>query len=251
MIKVLQKTFAILEYIAVSPHPVTPGELVEVLNLPQPTAARILRDLAELGYLEQSGARKGYRPGPVFYLIAGGKLYDDEFMRFARTEIRECARELGQSVLFAVRRRNSRLILCHYNYNPRFRIDTRAMRFHDLYVTASGRMLLAFAPEGELDTFIRENGLPAPEVWPGAADGIDILKRELGRIRTDRCLELQRSFCGNFHIYARPVFRGRAFLGAVAANWDVDAPANLSAQYRRGVTTLAQTLTNSGTAAVG
>ena len=251
MMKVLQKTFAVLEYIATRSHPVTPGELVEELNLPQPTAARILHDLAELGYLEQNGVRKGYRPGPMPYLVAGGKLYNDEFMQFASTEIRECARELGQSVLFAIRRRNSRIILCHFNFNPRFRIDTRAMRFHDLYTTASGRMLLAFAPETELDAFIRENGLPAPMIWPDAAVDDETLKRELGRIRTARCTELPRSKCGNFHIYARPVFHGRTFLGTVAANWEVDAPESASTRYRQSITRLAQILTESRKIAIG
>ena len=82
------------------------------------TAARLLRDLAELGYLEQSGPRKGYRLGPVPFHLAGGKLYDDEYMRFVSATVKECAREMGQSILFAVRRRASRYILCHYNFNP-------------------------------------------------------------------------------------------------------------------------------------
>lgn len=108
MIKVLQKTFDVLEYAANSPHPVLPGETAEALGLPQPTAARILRDLAELGYLEQPGPRKGYRLGPVPYHLAGGRLYDDEFLRFVTAAVKECARSIGQSVLFAVRRRGCR-----------------------------------------------------------------------------------------------------------------------------------------------
>ena len=175
MIKVLQKTFDVLEYAANSPHPVLPGETAEALGLPQPTAARILRDLAELGYLEQPGPRKGYRLGPVPYHLAGGRLYDDEFLRFVTAAVKECARSIGQSVLFAVRRRGCRYILCHCNFNPRFYIDTARIRFRDLYATGSGRILLAFTPEAELGELIGELGLPSASVWPGAAAGRALL----------------------------------------------------------------------------
>ena len=80
MIKVLQKTFDLLEYVGACPHPVLPREAAEALRLPQPTTVRLLRDLAELGYLEQSGPRKGYRLGPVPFRLADGKIYNDEFM---------------------------------------------------------------------------------------------------------------------------------------------------------------------------
>ena len=180
MIKVLQKTFDVLEYAANSPHPVLPGETAEALGLPQPTAARILRDLAELGYLEQPGPRKGYRLGPVPYHLAGGRLYDDEFLRFVTAAVKECARSIGQSVLFAVRRRGCRYILCHCNFNPRFYIDTARIRFRDLYATGSGRILLAFTPEAELGELIGELGLPSASVWPEAAAGREQLLRCLG-----------------------------------------------------------------------
>ena len=242
MIKVLQKTFDVLEYAANSPHPVQPGETAEALGLPQPTAARILRDLAELGYLEQPGPRKGYRLGPVPYHLAGGRLYDDEFLRFVTAAVKECARSIGQSVLFAVRRRGCRYILCHCNFNPRFYIDTARIRFRDLYATGIGRILLAFTPEAELGELIGELGLPSASVWPEAAAGREQLLRCLGRIRTAREVEISRSGCGNFHVYARPVFRRRAFAGTVAANWNVDTDGNTSETYKRTISELAARL---------
>lgn len=251
MIKVLQKTFDLLEYAAGSPHPVLPRETADALGLPQPTAARLLRDLAELGYLEQSGPRKGYRLGPVPFHLAGGKLYDDEYMRFVSATVKECAREMGQSILFAVRRRASRYILCHYNFNPGFLIDTSRIRYHDLYGTGSGRMLLAFAPENELGELIAELGLPSPDIWPEAAPDRGRLLHELGKIRTDREAEMPRSLCGNFHVYARPVFRNRVFAGVVGANWEPDSPSARSESYREQITILAARLSEARKLVVG
>ncbi len=251
MIKVLQKTFDLLEYVGACPHPVLPREAAEALRLPQPTTVRLLRDLAELGYLEQSGPRKGYRLGPVPFRLADGKIYNDEFMRFASAAVKECARELSQSVQFAIRRRCCRYILCHYNFNPGFFIDTTRIRFRDLYATGSGRTLLAFAPEAELGELIADLGLPSPETWPEAAPDREHLLHELGRIRTAREVEMPRSLCGNFHVYARPVFRNRAFVGVVAANWETSAPPARSERYKEQITTLAARLSEARKLVVG
>lgn len=251
MIKVLQKTFALLEFVAARPHPVPPHEAAEALGLPQPTTVRLLRDLAELGYLEQSGPRKGYRLGPVPFHLAGGRLYNDEFMRFVSAAVEECARELGQSVQFAIRRRSCRYILCHYNYNPGFFVDTSRTRFRDLYNTGSGRTLLAFTPENELRELIAELGFPAPDVWPEAAPDREHLLHELGKIRTAREVEMPRSLCGNFHVYARPVFRGRVFAGVVAANWETSAPPARSEHHKEQITTLAARLSEARKLVVG
>jgi len=251
MIKVLQKTFDLLEYVGSSPHPVPPREAAETLGLPQPTTVRLLRDLAELGYLEQSGPRKGYRLGPVPFHLAGGKIYNDEFMRFVSAAVKECARELGQSVQFAIRRRSCRYILCHYNFNPGFFVDTARIRFRDLYNTGSGRTLLAFTPEGELDELVAELGLPSPGVWPEAAPDREHLLHELGRIRTARGIEMPRSLCGNFHVYARPVFRNRVFAGVVGANWETSASDERTEYYKEQITTLAARLSETRKLVVG
>ena len=106
----------------------------------------------------------------------------------------------------------------------------------------SGRILLAFTPEAELGELIGELGLPSASVWPEAAAGREQLLRCLGRIRTAREVEISRSGCGNFHVYARPVFRRRAFAGTVAANWNVDTDGNTSETYKRTISELAARL---------
>ncbi len=241
VIRVLRKTFDVLEFVAMRKQPVLPRELERPLGLSQPTAVRILRELAELGYLEQAGPRKGYVPGPAAFQVTGGGSYRPEFMHFAAPLIEECARELGQSVQFAVRRGEYRYILCHYNFNPAFDIDVARIRFHDLYATGSGRLTLSFAPESELRTLIRKIGLPAKSVWPEAGDEAALI-RELGLIRTARQVEFERSTCGHFHVYARALFLDREFAGAVAANWETGASPDYSEQCRKRIDRLAEQL---------
>ena len=42
--------------------------------------------------LRTKGPRKGYRLGPVPYHLAGGRLYDDEFLRFVTAAVKEYTR---------------------------------------------------------------------------------------------------------------------------------------------------------------
>ncbi len=242
MTKVIQKTFAALEYVIRRGQPVLPDELHQALGITQPTAARLLRELAGLGYLEQPGARKGYTPGPMCHMLSNDKRYEEEFLSFAAPLIRSCAEELGQSVQFAIRRGTSRFILCHYNFNPGFYVDTSRFRFDDLYKTGSGRILLAFAPEAELSSLLDKLGPPAPGDWPEASKSETALRQELGRIRTNRQVEFPRSRCGHFHVYARPLFRNHQFIGAVAANWEPEAKADLNTAYKQRIDLLTKQL---------
>ncbi len=234
MIQVVERAFAVLEYVAGQSHPVLPAEVVAALKLTQPTASRLLRDLCELGYLEQSGPRKGYGIGPVpFRLAPPHRNPDGLFLEEAGPLLRATARELGQAVLFATRHRHWRMIRLHYNYNPAFALDLGRLRYHDLYCTVSGRLLLAYAPESDLYDVIEKLGEPAARPlsaggWPEAAGGMERFLAELERIRRAGFLELASSGCGNFHCAAFPVFRRRRLLGAVAANWPVDSDAELT-----------------------
>ena len=72
-IKVLNKVFDLLEYAAeVSPRALLPGEAAERCNIPRSTCVRLLKLLAEKGYLEQISPRKGYTLGPAAALLNGG-----------------------------------------------------------------------------------------------------------------------------------------------------------------------------------
>ncbi len=247
MIKVLQKTFDALEYVAQQDRPVLPAELVRVLSLSQPTAVRILKDLTELGYLEQAGPRKGYRTGPIPFRIARGRRYREEFCSFAQPLIEDAARRLGQSVLFSCRHHHWRTILCHANYNPAFYVDTASYRIDDLYCTVSGRVLLAYTPQEELDRIVETVGLPSPDFWPHRWDealgGREALDRELSKIRRQGFAEseqFQRGF--PLHIYARPVICDREFLGAVAASCPGEQSAEVLRRFTGTITLLAETL---------
>ena len=67
MIKVLDKTFGILEeIIKATPHPMGPMALAEALELNRATCSRILKMLLDSGYIIQVSRRRDMSRGRVF-----------------------------------------------------------------------------------------------------------------------------------------------------------------------------------------
>ena len=241
MIKVLRKTFELLEYVARRPEPVLPSEAARVLNLSLPTCNRILGELCEYGYLEQSGARKGYAAGPLAFELGRSRHYRNELYEEIFPQVKESARKIGQSVLFAVRCRDWRYILCHYNYNASFYVDTETVRHRDFYDTATGRVLLANTPEKELEKIIRLVGLPPEREWRNVSTSA-ALKAELEKIRLDGMVEIPRREGNALHVYAVPVFRRRQFLGALGTSWPVGSSRELCEECKRELDALRRRL---------
>lgn len=249
MIKVLQKVFDVLEYAYRHPEPVLPQEVARRFELSQSTAVRLLRDLAELGYLEQAGARKGYRRGPMAFVLADSP--ESEFLRFASYHIEETARRLGQAVVLSRRHRNFRCILCHRNHNPAFTVDADRVRTPNLYRTTSGRLLLAYAQKSEVDEVVRADGLPSTTDWSEAAGKRAALDAQLAKICKTGHVERNPSCDGQSHALALPLFRGGQLFGAVAMYWSLHADEEFSERCRVAARLLVQTLSESRKAIAG
>lgn len=243
MIKVLRKSFEVLEHVYRQSEPVLPQEVARRLELPQATAVRILRDLAEMGYLEQAGPRKGYCRGPMSFVLADAE--ESEFLRFARYHIEQTAGELGQAIVLSRRHRNYRCVLCHSNHNPAFAVDADRVRAANLYRTTSGRLLLAYASREDVDAIVRADGLPSPGDWPEAAGRRAALDAQLAAIRKSGRIERYPSCDGQSNALALPLFRDGQLFGAVAAYWSLQADEKLSHRCIAAAGKLVKTLSES------
>lgn len=212
MIKVLKKTFDIIEFIASrGGQAVLPAEIVKGLRLNQATSIRILKDLVDLGYIEQISRQKGYVLGPMSFWIAGGKKYKDALSRKVDPLVLACAKASGQSVLLATNLATKRFILSHYNMNSAFNVDIDKPYYEDMYVTATGRILLTYMPEKDLAIFVKVCGLPSPTEWSSATT-FDKLKAQLKSIKKRGHVEFNK---GPLFIISYPVFMGKDFVAAL------------------------------------
>lgn len=219
MIKVLGKIFEVLEtVVSESPNPMTPMEIAGRLNMNRPTCSRILRELTDAGYLIRISRQSGYAAGPRSFTFGKMVKYKSQLLEKACPYIKDCAFKLSKSVLLCERDGMERYILSHYNYSP-LNIQLKQLSYHDLFETATGMVLMAYAPrEVQEDVYrrYRECGylfFPELDRISDALEQFEQIKRERVFIR-DKFRTLQ-------WIAAVPVSRN----GIVIAALGLSAPA--------------------------
>lgn len=216
MIKVVKKVFDILEYIAgkESASPLL-GEMAKDLDLAQPTCSRIIKDLMELGYVESLGQKRGFALGPKCYQLSGGKSYRDDLKAIAEPEVRKLSGTIEESVLLAVFNKGKRYILCHHNGNPEIQVIIDKPYYEDIYATATGRLLLAYSGEEEIQNCINQYGLPGDR-WDNITSK-SILLKELENIRENEMVLDDRSG-RQLAIVAYPVWQKGKMIAALGVS---------------------------------
>lgn len=190
MIQVLDRALSVLEYIARSPAPCLQGDLAEWLGIQPSSCANLLKTLAVHGYVEQARRGGGYRLGAMALGLAlldkrGGLL-----ARVADPVVHEVAETTGETTLVAVLSGARRLIVAQAEGRQTIRVALDTVLLDDLPGTATGLVLLAYAPAHHLAwIFRRWEAEPAmrglvPDVMPAleAIRGSGTITRQQGEM---------------------------------------------------------------------
>jgi DNA-binding IclR family transcriptional regulator len=167
MIQVITRALNIIEYVA--QHGKEPVQLIKIaenMGLSQPTTANIVKTLTSKNYLEQVARKTGYRLGSAAFALAGNQSHDQDLIVACKQPLEELTTQLNETSLLAVIRNQMRLILHAVDCNQD--LTVRPKKTAEVYQAATGRVLLAFLPEKELQHLVKAIGLPPTQVWPGA-----------------------------------------------------------------------------------
>lgn len=168
MVQVLIKAFDIIELVVQrNGQSVSLTEISDELQINQATASNIINTMVSRGYLEHIGKKKGYRLGPATYRLTNEVPYGKELVNIAKDIMEELTAKLNESCIIGVLRNHKRYILHSVNATQEVQVNLSSER--NIYETASGRILLAYLPEKELNRFIQQNGLPDAELWEEAS----------------------------------------------------------------------------------
>jgi len=215
MIKVLKKTFDILKFISEHEEPVYSGKIAKSLDLNLATCSRILKDLSEMGYVEQLAAKKGYILGPASFTLTVEKSYQRDLTTIVDPKVKECSYTLKESVLFTIFKNTKRYILSHHNGNPEVHVIIDKPFYEDAYFTATGRVQLAYCPKNELEKYIIKYGFPGVR-WNNL-NTEEELENALGKIRKDGFFAAKRQK-SQLAIIAFPVFQRDKFIGSLGCS---------------------------------
>ncbi len=213
MIKVIDKTFGVLEAIvAASPQPVAPTKLAKTLGLTVSTVSHILKMLLDSGYILQVSRQAGYVAGPKLPVLSNMANFEGALLSAARPLVDRVAQSIQETVLISRIYGDLRYVLYLKNGNPARAIRPTRAGSDDLYRTATGLLELAYRPWKEQLALYRK--YHTAEVLPGA-ETTEQLQQLFADICHDGFFTARKRDMG---IFAVPVFADGKFVAALGCN---------------------------------
>jgi len=213
MVLVILKAFDILELVALSNgQGVTLTEISQQLQINQPTAANIINTMVSRGYIEHIGKKKGYRLGPAAHRITNDVPYGQDMVNSARDVMEDLTAKLNESCILGALRNNKRYVLHVVKSNQEIQVQVRTDR--NAYETASGRLLVAYLSEKELERFLLQNGLPDKTLWKDAST-LKGLSEALAKIRKE---SIAITHLTDRHVrgFAVPIYNGEQVVAGLS-----------------------------------
>ncbi|MCI2416875.1 IclR family transcriptional regulator [Saccharopolyspora sp. K220] len=177
------RVVAVLRAVVEAGEDISVAELAETVGLPRPTVHRLLDLLAKEDMLEADPVTRRWRPTVEYQRLGALLTSRRDLVKLARPIMAEVVQRSQEACLLGVylpRRRQMIYAAEHTSPNPlSYRIELNSPA--SVVWGASGRAILAFLPEEEIDTVLADRP-PAPgtgERPPSAS----ALRRELELIR--------------------------------------------------------------------
>jgi DNA-binding IclR family transcriptional regulator len=174
----VQRAAALLDAIAESPEPQTAPDLAERCGLNRSTAWRILTTLEDGGLVDRDPATNRYSIGHAITRLAAAGA--DALPRAARPRLEELSRQTGETVSLAVPR-GLQLVYVDQVQAPHVMAADWLGRAVPLHATSTGKALLAWLPQDELEAALTEH--PLTGYTDSTITDRTKLQHELDRVR--------------------------------------------------------------------
>jgi IclR family acetate operon transcriptional repressor len=213
------KPFAFLEAIAQAQRALSVSELATLLNIPQPTAHRIVHMLESEGFLEREPGSRRYAPGARLIRLGFGVVAASARAAPRHAILEALSRDIGETCNFGIRVGNHLMYLdrveAAWPFGLRFEPGSRV----PLHCTSMGKLFLSFVPPEQRRRLL--TATPLHHYTEHTITDPALLEGELERIRATEVSTDNQEFLAGVVCVAVPV---RAPNGSVAAGLAVSAP---------------------------
>ena len=231
----------ILLHVAAQPTGATAREIADGLGLPPPTAYHLLGTLVSEGLLTKDAQRR-YQLGPTLGTIANAYVRQLTPPEHLVAPLRELAAATGESAYLASWRNERVAVISSVEGRNAVRVSGVHLGIaENVHARASGKVLLAFAPEPLRAAYLREHPLVA--VTKRTIVAPDAFRDELDRTIRNGYATDEEEFREGVACAAVPVLDN----GHVVAAYAVSAPAE---RFRRSREQLIEQLRAAAQAAV-
>jgi IclR family acetate operon transcriptional repressor len=177
----LAKALALIEALASSPCPLTAVQLSQTLKITRPTIYRILKTLAQHGFVTREDNGPFYRLSFKLLDLGHRVLEKTDLIEATRPILRELSAECRETVHLAVPQEGRMVYLDKLEGSGPFCTNSRIGRAVPMHCTSLGKAVLAFLPPQNAQAALNRHGMP--RYTPRTIVGTSAMARELARIR--------------------------------------------------------------------
>ena len=184
LIQTIERVSGILDVLAQYPSGISLGELSENVRLPKGTTHRILSSLSYFGFVRQETTTKNYSLGFKLVELGNRLLNQIDLREEARPFLIELAQRTKETVHLLILDQQEILYIDKLeavNHDVGFRMTSRVGLRIPAHACASGKMLLAYLADEELEQFIAKKGLK--KITENTISDPQKLKEQLKKIR--------------------------------------------------------------------
>lgn len=209
------KALSLLDHFTRARSEIGLSDMARMSGLNKATAYRLLSELQEGGFVEQTGSGREYRLGPAVLRLAS--------LRETAVPIRDLAAQVLQSLSAATHEtahmsllQGDRLSMLSYAYSPRHgtRVTMEDAQVLALHATSSGLAVLAFSAPELIDRVLSG---PLEKRTEDTLTDPARIRAALDSVRRTGMAESVGGFEKDVHSHAMPMFDARAnVIGAMA-----------------------------------
>jgi len=218
-IKVLNKTFSVLELLLQKGSSMNMIELSEKLGFYPSTTHRILDTLKHWGYVEQDSHTQKYRLGLKVLELGMAKLHQMDLVREARAHLKEVVNQCNETVHLGVLEEGEVLYLAKEESSQTIRMISYVGKRASLHCTALGKILLAYMSEEGRKKILEDRELP--RLTENTITDKKELEKELDKVREQGFALDREENEKNVRCIAAPI---RNHQGKVIAAISISAP---------------------------
>lgn len=215
----LEKSLLVLETIVRHPDGIGTRPLAQLLGMSVASVHNIATTYSRAGYVRQDETTRLFHAGTRLMLLSRHPAYLRSLTNAARAIVRKAAAVLNESVMLVTTDRGRLINLEYVPSKQALRVQEPEDMGGVAHGTAFGKLLLAYFSPADLDTYLRQYGLPrhtAKTITHEAA-----LRRELTAIREQGFSETHDELCEGISALAVPI---RDPWGTVFAALGASAP---------------------------
>ncbi len=174
------RVLEILEAVSNCEQPMSPTDLGHLLDIPKPTAHRLVNTLQEEGWL-YTNMRGNLVPGDRFHNVALGVLYSSRYKALRRAILERLSNEIGETCGIAIPDGTEMIYYDRIEANWPLRVHLPIGSRTPVWCTASGKLYLSTLPDARRRAILKN--LPLEQLSKNTVTEPNALEEQLLSIK--------------------------------------------------------------------